>query len=136
MYRRPEGFSNISSYWQRSNGYSPGYPGFTWVNISSHLWTAYTNSFSQGGGGDPKRCLYPSYERELSNPRATPDVEARKARVPTAYMMLEKSRGNLDHCSRGFRRACRRYCRIHHKSSSTAHQVCSVDLLQEIRNHL
>lgn len=54
-------------------------------------------------GVSPKRSLYISYERKLSNPSATLDVEARKVRVPTAYMMLEKSKGNLDHCSRGFR---------------------------------
>lgn len=46
--RRPEGLSSVSSYWQRSNSYSPGYPGFTLANILSHLWIAYANLFSGG----------------------------------------------------------------------------------------
>ncbi|KGO71840.1 hypothetical protein PITC_028430 [Penicillium italicum] len=56
--------------------------------------------------------------------------------MPAAYKPPEKSKGDLDHWSRGLRRTCRHCCWTHFKSSGTLHQVRSVDILHKIRNHL
>lgn len=133
MPRRSEGFSSISSYLAKIKRLQPRLPR---LYLGEYLVALMDSIYQFIPGVSPKRSPYISYERKLSNPSATPYVEARKVRVPTAYMMLKKSKGNLDHCSRGLRRTCKHCCRTHHKSSSAVHQVCTVDFLQEIRNHL
>lgn len=65
--------------------------------LSRFTWIRSIDDAARQSWPGPKRCLYLSYVVRMRTIQL--DVEA--GWVPTAYKTLEKSKGNLDQCSRG-----------------------------------